>query len=50
MICVADGVENMGKGENAYYQLFLLFPHFQKASLSGSLKVELCGKELMHLH
>ena len=30
----------MGKGENAGYQHFLLFPQcFQKASLSGSLKV-----------
>ena len=34
-------VENIvGKGENADYQHFLLFPQrFQKASFSGSLKV-----------
>ena len=34
-------VENMvGKGENAGYQHFLLFPQcFQKASFQGSLKV-----------
>ena len=34
-------VENIvGKGENAGYQHFLLFPQFfQKSSLSGSLKV-----------
>ena len=32
-------IENIvGNGENAGYQLFLLFPqYFQKASLSGSL-------------
>ena len=37
------GVENIvGKGENAGYQHFLLFPQcFQKASSSGSLKVGL---------
>ena len=36
---LSDRVENMvGKGENAGYQHFLLFPHcFQKPSLSGSL-------------
>ena len=35
-----DRVEkNMGKGENAGYQHFLLFPHyFQKISFPGSLK------------
>ena len=34
----------MGKGENAGYQNFLLFPHcFQKASSSRSLKVRLGG-------
>ena len=38
---VFDGVENIvGKGENAGYQHFLLFPqYFQKASFSESLKV-----------
>ena len=36
-------VENIvGKGENAGYQHFLLFPqYFQKAPLTGSLKVEI---------
>ena len=38
---VLGRVENiLGKGENAGYQHFLLFPQcFQKASCSGSLKV-----------
>ena len=35
---VLGRVENMGKGENAGYQHFLLFPCFQKASLSGLYK------------
>ena len=37
---VFDRVENtVGKGENAGYQHFLLFPQcFQKNSFSGSLK------------
>ena len=41
-------VENlMGKGENAVYQHFLLFPQcFLKASFSGCLKLGLCGKWL----
>ena len=41
MIYVFDRVENIvGKGENASYQHFLLFPQcFQKSSLSGSLRV-----------
>ena len=41
MTCVSDRVENIvGKGENAGYHHFLLFPQcFQKASLSGLLKV-----------
>ena len=41
MIGVADWVENtVGKGENAGYQHFLLFPQcFQKATFPGSLKV-----------
>ena len=36
-----EWVENIvGKGQNAGYQHFLLFPqHFQKAPYSGSLKV-----------
>ena len=40
-------VENIvGKGENGGYQHFLLFPQcFQKASILGSLKSGLCGKE-----
>ena len=41
MVSVLDGIENIvGKGENAGYQHFLLFPQcFQKLSFSGSLKV-----------
>ena len=41
MISVSDQVENfVAKGENAGYQLFLLFPQcFQKLSMSGSLKL-----------
>ena len=47
---VLERVENIvGKGENAGYQHFLLFPQcFQKASTIGSLKSGLCGKELSH--
>ena len=42
MISVFDWVENsVGKGENAGYQHFLLFPRFQKASFSGVLKVKI---------
>ena len=38
---VLDRIENnVGKGENAVYQHFLLFPHcFQKVRSSGSLKL-----------
>ena len=37
----------VGKGENAGYQHFLLFPHgFLKASITGSLKVMIVCKEL----
>ena len=45
---VLERVENMvGKGENAGYQHFLLFLQcFQKASVTGSLEVRMCGKEL----
>ena len=32
-------VENVGKGKNAGYQLFLLFPRFQRASFTEVLKV-----------
>ena len=41
MISVFDRVENIvGKGENAGYQHFLLFPqYFQMVSLLGLLKV-----------
>ena len=41
MISVFDRVENLvGKGENAVYQHFLLFPQgFLKAPFSGLLKV-----------
>ena len=50
MISLFDRVENtVGKGENAGYQHFLLCPQcFPKPSFLGSLKVELCGKELIH--
>ena len=42
------GVENIvGKGENAGSQHFLLFPQwFQKASLSGSLKLGIVWKRV----
>ena len=42
MISVFDRVENIvGKGENAGYQHFLIFPQcFQKASFSGLLKFQ----------
>ena len=48
---VSGRIENIvGKGENAGYQHFLLFPHFffffQKASDTKSLKVGIFGKEL----
>ena len=41
MISLCDRVENIvGKGENAGYQHFLLFPQgFKNNSISGSLKV-----------
>ena len=43
MIFVLDRIENVGKGENAGYQHFLLFPlYFQKAFYSGSLKSQDC--------
>ena len=39
---VLELVENiMGKGENADYQHFLLFPCFQKTSFPGSLKIRI---------
>ena len=42
MISLLGEIENMGKGENAGDQHFLLFPQcFQKASTSGSLKVRI---------
>ena len=40
LISVFDRVENVGKGENAGYQHFLLFPQcFHKTSFLRSLKV-----------
>ena len=41
-----DRVENIvGKGENAGYKHFLIFPKdFQKPSSSGSLKLEIVTK------
>ena len=49
MIYLFDREENiMGKGENAGYQHFLLFPQcFQKAFLNVLLKSGSCVKELM---
>ena len=46
-ISLHDRIENaMGKGENAGYQHFLLFPQcFPKSSALGSLKVGFYGKE-----
>ena len=46
-IFLFDRAENtMGKGENAGYQHFLLFPQsFSKPSSLGSLKSGLCGRE-----
>ena len=43
LISLFDKVENtMGKGENAGYQHFLLFPQcFQEAYFSGLLKVRI---------
>ena len=39
-----------GKGENAVYQHFLLFPQcFQNASFTEVLKVKSCGKGLIYL-
>ena len=45
---VLERIKNIvGKGENAGFQHFLLFPHcFQKASCTGSLKVRIVCKEL----
>ena len=45
---VLEMLENIvGKGENAGYQHFLLFPQcFQKACFSGVFKLGLCGKGL----
>ena len=40
----------MGKGENAGYQHFLLFPQsFQKASFSGSLKVRIVWERVKYI-
>ena len=51
MISVFNRVENIvGKGENAGYQHFLLFPQcFHKASSPGSLKVGIVWKRVNHL-
>ena len=45
MKIVPERMENIvGKGENAGYQNFLLFPQcFQKVTFSGSLKVRDCA-------
>ena len=51
MTFVLGWVENtLGKGENAGYQHFLLFPQcFQKPPSSGSLKLGLCGTEFTNM-
>ena len=42
MISVFDGVENIaGKGGNAGYQHFLLFPQYFKSSASGLLRLRI---------
>ena len=48
MISLLDRIENIvGKGEDAGYLHFLLFPQcFQNASYTGSLKVVIVWKEL----
>ena len=50
MISDFDEVENIvGKGENAGYQHFLLFPNcFQKPSFPGRWKSGLSGKESIY--
>ena len=52
MIFVFDRVENIvGKGENAGYQHFLLFPQcFQEAFYSGVLKVGIVWERVKLLH
>ena len=52
MISLLDRVENsVGKGENAGYQHFLLFPQcFPKPTCLGSLKSGLFGKELKRVY
>ena len=51
IIFVSDRVENVvGKGENAYYQHFLLFPQCcQRTFYLGLLKSGLWGKELKQI-
>ena len=51
MIFVCDRVENIeGKGENAVYQHFLLFPQcFQKGFYPGSLKVGIMWQRIKHV-
>ena len=48
MISLYDWLENtVGKGENAGYQHFLLFPYcFPKPSSLGPLKVRILDKEI----
>ena len=52
VISVFDRVENIvGKGENADYQHFLLFPQcFQNSSFSSHQKLELFGKGLNKIY
>ena len=52
MIFDFDRVENIvGKGENAGYQHFLLFPQcFHKAFYSGALKVGIVWYRVQRIH
>ena len=49
IISVFDSVENIvGKGENASYQHFLLFPQcFEKVSFPDTSKGVICGNGLI---
>ena len=51
MRCLFDRVENVvGKGENAIFQHFLVFPQsFQRAFSSGSSKVGIVWKKVLRI-
>ena len=44
------GRKHCGKRRNAGYQHFILFRQCFQVSDTGSLKVEICGKEYRHQH